>query len=103
MLQGMETRMKWAVCLILVLLLIDLGQDGCVGKAALVPPDFSANTSFNSSPDNCSGTIDSSLIMPSSGGEIFRLVQLQPVTLLSQPALKIIISNHIGSSGGLPL
>jgi hypothetical protein len=53
--------------------------------------------------DDCSGKVDSSYTLPSPGGEISCLLQCQPVTPLVQPALKIIIYNHTGSSGGIPL
>jgi hypothetical protein len=68
-----------------------------------VTPDSAANSSFTIPLDDCSGKVDSSYTLPSQGGEISRLLQCQPVTLLVQPALKIIICNHTGSSGGIPL
>jgi hypothetical protein len=95
--------MKRVVLLILVLLLvIDLGEDGCLGKATFTAPASAAKTSLISPLLNCSGKVDSPYPLPSPGGEILRLMPLQPVTLLVQPAFKIIIYNHIGSSGGLP-
>jgi hypothetical protein len=99
-----ETWMKRVVLLILVLLLvIDLGEDGCLGKATFVSPDSAAKTSLTSALDDCSGKVDSPYTLPSPGGEISHLLQCQPVTLRVQPALKIIIYNHSGSSGGMPL
>jgi hypothetical protein len=96
--------MKRVVLLILVLMLLtDLGEDGCLGKATFVAPDSSAKTSLISPLLDCSGKVDSRYTLPSQGGEISRLMQLQPVTLMVQPALKIIICNHTGSSGGIPL
>jgi hypothetical protein len=104
MLQEAETWMKRVVLLILVLLLvIDLGENGCLGKAAFVAPDSSATTSLISPLLDCSGKVDSLYPLPSQGGEISRLMPLRPVTLLVQPALKVIIYNHTGSSGGIPL
>jgi hypothetical protein len=103
MLQEAETWMKRVVLLILVVLLVvDLAY-GCLGKAAFVAPDSSATTSLISPLLDCSGKVDSLYPLPSQGGEISRLMPLRPVTLLVQPALKVIIYNHTGSSGGLPL
>jgi hypothetical protein len=96
--------MKRVVLLILVLLLlIDLGEDGCLGKATFVAPQSSAQTSLTSPLLDCSGKVGPPYTLPSDGGEISPLLQFQPVTLLVQPALKIIIYNHTGSSGGIPL
>lgn len=96
--------MKRVVLLILVLLLlIDLSEDGCLGKAMFVAPDSAAKASLISSLLDCSVKVDSRYTLSSQGGEISLLVQFQPVTLLVKPALKIIICNHTGSSGGIPL
>jgi hypothetical protein len=103
MLQKMETWMKRVVLLILVLLLVIDLADGCLGKATFVAPDSAANSSLTSPLDNCPGKVDYSYTLPSQGGEISCLMQFQPVTLLVQPALKIITYNHTGSSGGMPL
>jgi hypothetical protein len=103
MLQEGGTWMKRVVLLILVLLLVIDLADGCLGKATFVAPDSAAKTSLTSPLDDCPGKVDSSYTLPSPGGEIYCLLPYQPVTPLVQPALKIIISNHTGSSGGLPL
>jgi hypothetical protein len=104
MLQEVKTWMKRVVLLLLVLLLmIDLGEDGCLGKATFVAPQSTAKTSFTSPLHDSSGKVDSPYTLPSQGGEISLLMPLQPLTLLVQPALKIIIYNHTGSSGGMPL
>ena len=96
--------MKRIVLSILVLLLIsDLAEDGCLGKAKFVAPSSSAKTSITSHPHNCSGKVDNHYKLPSAGGKICRLMKFQPVTLVVQPALKLINSNHNGSSGGIPL
>jgi hypothetical protein len=95
--------MKRLVLLILVLLLVIDLAGGCLGKAMFVAPDSAAETSLTSPLDDCSGKVDSSYTLPSPGGEISCLLQCQPVTPLVQPALKIIIYNHTGSSGGIPL
>jgi hypothetical protein len=101
MLQEAETSMKQVVLLILVLLLV-IGL-GYLGKAMFVAPDSAAKTSLTSPLDDCSGKVDSPYILPSPGAEISRLLQCQPATVLVQPALKKIIYNHTGSSGGIPL
>jgi hypothetical protein len=96
--------MKRVVLLILALLLLsDLAEDGSLGKATFVAPQSSAKTSLTSPLHECSGKVDSHCTLPSDGGEISRLVLCHPVTFLVQPALKIIIYNHTGSSGGIPL
>jgi hypothetical protein len=95
--------MKRLVLLILVLLLVIDLADGCLGKAMFVAPDSATNSSLTSSLDDCSGKIDFPYILPSQAGEISHLLQFQPVMPVVQPALKIIISNHTGSSGGMPL
>jgi hypothetical protein len=95
--------MKRLVLLILVLLLVIDLADGCLGKAMFVAPDSAAETSLTSPLDDCPGKVDASYTLASPGGEISRLMQYQPVTPLVQPALKIIIYNHTGSSGGIPL
>jgi hypothetical protein len=101
MLQMAETWMKRVVLPILVLLLV-IGL-GPLGKATFVVPDPAANSSLTSPLDDCAGKVDSSYTLPPQGGEISHLLHCQPVTFLVQPALKIIIYNHTGSSGGIPL
>jgi hypothetical protein len=103
MLHMAETWMKRVVLPILVLLLVIGLAGGCLGKAMFVAPDSAAETSLTSPPDDCSGRADSPYTLPVQGGEISLLLQCQPVTVLVQPALKIIIYNHTGSSGGIPL
>jgi hypothetical protein len=95
--------MKRGILLILALLLIlDLAEDGCLGKAKLVDSQSSAETSLSSSLLDCSGKVDPADAPPSQGGEISCLKQCQAVIPLVQSALKIIIYNHTGSSGGIP-
>jgi hypothetical protein len=97
--------MKRAILLIvLLLLLIDLGQDGCLGKADAVPPDFSAQSSLASPAQGDFGKIDPHFTLASPDcWEIFGQWQFQPIALRVQPTLKIITCNHTSSSGGLPL
>jgi hypothetical protein len=96
--------MKRIVLLILALLLLsDLAEDGCLGKAKYVTPSSSAKTIDISHLHSDSGKVDNHYTLPSAGGEICPPMEFQPVTLAVQPALKIIIPNHNGSSGGIPL
>ena len=96
--------MKRVVVLILVLLLlVDLGEDGQLGKATFVAPQSDAKTSLVSPLVDCSGTVDSLYTLPADGWEKCRLLQCPPLILPVQPALRIIIFNHTNSSGGIPL
>jgi hypothetical protein len=92
------------VLIVLLLLLIDMGQDGCLGKAPLVPCDFSAHTSLTSPPQYEAGKVDShhKLSLANSRG-LSGWWQFQPLSLRVQPALKIITCCHTTSSGGIPL
>jgi hypothetical protein len=92
------------VLMVMLLLLIDLGQDGCLGKAVLVPPDGSAGSSLTSSPQYEAGKADShhKLSLANSRG-LSGWWQCQPVSLRVQPALQIIIYCHTNSSGAIPL
>jgi hypothetical protein len=92
------------VLLVMLLLLIDLGLDGCLGKAALVPPDFSQNSSLTSPSPSDAGKVDFHF-KPSMANNLGRFSrwQFQPVTLKIQSALKIITYCHTNSSGGIPL
>jgi len=104
MLREAETRMKRVVLLILVLLLvIDLAEDGCLGKAKFAPPHSFAKTSLTSPLLDCSGKVDSHYKLPTGCWGRSRLMQFQTVTQWVQPVLKIIIYNNNGSSGGIPL
>jgi hypothetical protein len=97
--------MKRLVLLILaIMLMTDLAEDGYLGKVKLVAPTSSAKTFLKISPLlTCSGKIYAFDTLLSDRGEISRLMQFKPLTHLFQPALKIIIYNHTGSSGGIPL
>jgi hypothetical protein len=96
--------MKRVIWLLLALLLLsDLAEDGCLGKATFLPPQSSAKTSVTSPLHDCSGKVDTCYPLPSDGGEISRLTQCQPVTFLIQSALKMVIPTNKGGSGGIPL
>jgi hypothetical protein len=96
--------MKRVVLLILALLLLsDLAEDGCLGKATFVAPQSSDKTSLSSPLHDCSGKVDSGDILPSGGKKTPRLTPFLPDVLLVQPTLKIILVCNNGSSGGIPL
>jgi hypothetical protein len=92
------------VLIVMLLLLIDLGVDGCLGKATLAPPDFSQNSSLTSPSPSEAGKVDFHF-QPSWANNLGRSSrwQFQPVTLPVQSALKIITYCHTNSSGGIPL
>jgi len=105
LLLGAETGMKRVVCLIVVLfILVDLAEDGCLGKANFYLPDPLAKTSVTSCPDSDSGQTDSryefaSTNLPTS----LRHGDIKPVTLRVLHTLTIIHCCHLSSSGGIPL
>ena len=104
-LQEAETSMKRVVFLILVLLLfVDLAEDGYLGKANFYLPNPSAKTSVTSCPHSDSGHIDFRYEFASTdlpGGP--RHGDAQPVTLRLRLTLQLIHCCHLGSSGGIPL
>jgi hypothetical protein len=96
--------MKRVVLLILALVLLsDMAEDGCLGKAKFVGPASSAKTSHTSSLKDCTGRVDSLHSLQSPDGDLAPPRQLQQVTLELHPALKIVVVTHSGSSGGIPL
>jgi hypothetical protein len=76
-----ETTMKRGILLILMLLLlIDLGEDGGFGKAEFVAPDSNAKISLNSFQQSDSGQIDSSqLLLSSDWRDLLGHSQSQPI------------------------
>ncbi len=96
--------MKGAVLLYLALLLLtDLAEDGLLGKAKFTPYKSSVKTSIFSPLFHCTGKVNFAHTLPSGGGEIFRPVQFQTVTLPPQSILNITTFTYTGSSGGIPL
>jgi hypothetical protein len=97
--------MKRVVLLILVLLLfVDLAEDGCLGQANFYLPNPSAKASVTSCADSDSGHADfryefASTELPGSP----RQGEAQPVTLRLPLTLQLIHCCHLGSSGGIPL
>ncbi len=97
--------MKRFVLLILVLLLMfDLAEDGCLGKAKFNLPDPPAKIGDTSTDLSDSGQTDfrhglASADLPGSP----RHGDIQPVTLCVPPTLQIIHCRHLSSSGGIPL
>ena len=105
MLQEAETGMKRVVLLILVLmLLIDLADDGCIGKANFYLPAPSTEISVTSCPYSDSGHTDFSYEFASTDfPESFKHGDTKPVTLRVLHILQIIHCCHLSSSGGIPL
>jgi hypothetical protein len=99
-------KMKRLVLLILVfLLMVDLAEDGCLGKAPPYLPCPTAKTSATSSHNHPgSGQTDFRYEPTStdlSGSP--RYVIGQPTTLLVPHILKIIHYSHLGGAGAIPL
>jgi hypothetical protein len=97
--------MKRMVLLILVLLLlVDLVEDGCLGKVNFYLPNPSAKTSVTSCPQPDSGHTDFQYEFASTDlPESFRHGDTKPITLRVPQTLQIIHCCHLGSSGGIPL
>jgi hypothetical protein len=98
--------MKRLVLLILVLILmVDLAEDGYLGKATPYLPCPSAKTSLTSSHNHPgSGQTDfrhelASTDLPGSP----HYDEAQPTILLLPHTLQIMHCCHLGSSGGIPL
>jgi predicted small lipoprotein YifL len=98
--------MKRLVLLILVLLLlVDLAEDGCLGKAMLYLPCPSAKTSVTSChqhPGSGQSDFGHDLASPKVPGSP-RHGEARPVSLQVPPHLQIMHCCHRGSSGGIPL
>jgi hypothetical protein len=103
--QEAKPKMKRMVLVILVLLLMfDLAEDGCLGKATFDFYHPSAKTSVTTSDHPDSGQTDfqhelaSIDLMGSPAHD-----DTQSVTLRVLPTLQIIHRCHLSSSGGIPL
>ena len=89
-----------------LLLLLDLADDGCFGKANLDPHHYDANTviiSLNQSP---SGKMDFQHEFPAADLPEAHSHQNFPSIYLYfrvQPSLKLIVFSQKSSSGGIPL
>jgi hypothetical protein len=98
--------MKRMILLILALLLImDLAEDGYLGKVKFCLPHPSAKTSINSSNDHPgSGQTEfhPELASPDFPGPP-NTVNVRPSTLHLPPILQIMFCCHLSSSGGIPL
>jgi hypothetical protein len=98
--------MKRMVLLILVLmLLVDLAEDGYLGKATFCLPCPSAKTTVTSShncPGSGQGDFGHELASPKAPG-CPRHDEARPVSLHVPPILQIIHCCHLSSAGGIPL
>ncbi len=96
--------MKRVALLILALLLLaDLAEDGCLGKANFNLPKSTATTSLASSDQPDSGKTDFRHKLAWAGVPgIPRQIDYQSETLIGVPlTLQIILRSHFSSSGGL--
>jgi hypothetical protein len=97
--------MKRGILLSLALLLVlDLAQDDCLGKAKFVTLHSSAEVS-PAFPLQCdSRVVDALITLPlSDRWKNWNKREFQPVLQRVQIALKIIVFCNNGSSGGIPL
>jgi predicted small lipoprotein YifL len=98
--------MKRVVLLFLVLmLLMDLADDGCIGKATFYLPHPTAKTTVTSCDSHpCSGQGDSGPELTSQHGPgPPRHSENRTVRPHVPPTLQIILCCHLSSSGGIPL
>jgi hypothetical protein len=98
--------MKRLVLFILVLiLLVDVAEDGALGKVKFCLPNHSAKTSVTSSYHHPgSGQTDSHHeFSPADLPQSPQYGNARPVTLRLPLTLKIINCCHLNSSGGIPL
>jgi hypothetical protein len=105
MVQEAETRMKRMVLLILALLLLmDLAEDGCLGKAKVYLPHPSAKTTVTSShhPGSVKTYFRHELASTDLPGSP-RHGYARSVNLHFPPTLQIMHCCHLSSSGGNPL
>ena len=97
--------MKRGIVLIaMLLLLVDLAGDGCLGNPKFGPLQATISTSLSSGRHYSSLQADSPhLLVSRDWRDMFSPRQSQPVVATGQFAHKIITCCHIGGSGGIPL
>jgi hypothetical protein len=97
--------MKRSMLLILALLLMmDLAEDGFLGKATFELPRAVAKTSASTTHHNYSGQVDCRHEVPLAHlSDPPGRAHYQPVSFRIQPTFKIIDYRNPGSSGGVPL
>jgi hypothetical protein len=98
--------MKRVVLLMLVLLLlVDLAEDGCLGKVTFCLPCPSAKTtvtSFHDCPGSGQSDFGHEVASPNVPGRS-RYGEARSLSLHVPPTLQIIRCCHLSSSGGIPL
>jgi predicted small lipoprotein YifL len=97
--------MKRMMLLILVLLLMaDMAEDGCLGKGKVYLPCSSGKTTVTSShqPDSAKTDLRHELASPNVTGGV-RHGDARPARLQVPPTLQIMYCCHLSSSGGIPL
>ena len=84
--------------------MLDLAEDGFLGKATFELPHAAAKTSISTPHHNGAGQIDSrNEFAPANLWDPLGQANYQPVSFKVQPTLKIIDFHNTGSSGGIPL
>ena len=97
--------MKRLVLILVLMLLVDLADDGCIGKSTACLPQPLEKTSVTSCQDlPVSGQVDvrHELASPGLSGSRQR-GDARPASLLIPPTLQIMHRCHFSSSGGIPL
>jgi len=91
------------VLLVMLLLLVDLAEDGYLGNAKTGPLQAAVSHGLSHFTRHPSRQVDSTNLMPSSDWRhIFISWQAESVIPLDQLPLKIITSCNHGGSGGIP-
>jgi hypothetical protein len=100
-----KTNIKHTLLLILALLLmLDIAEDGFLGKATFELPPAAAKTSVSAPHHISSGQVDCRhKVPPPNLCDPPGQANYQPVSFRVQPTLKIIDYRNNGSSGGIPL
>ncbi len=86
-----------------IVLLIDLAEDGCLGKAEPITPPFSGKIVHSGSPGKSGSAESPTFIPPARLPDILQGRQNQSSLFENKNPLTIIDCYLLGSSGGLPL
>ena len=95
------------VLIVMLLLLVDLAEDGHLGNAKSGPLQAAVSNVLSQFPQHPSRAVDFFNLLPSSEWwdiwlDIFSSEQAEPVIPIARLALKVITSCNNGGSGGLP-
>jgi hypothetical protein len=95
---------RLVLAILALLLLVDLAEDGCLGKATVYLPCPSAKTTVTSSHHPCSAKIDLRLQLASPDlPESPQHDNTKPGSLRISSTLLILHCCHFNSAGGIPL